>query len=395
MQIILFDTHARQHFLPLTATRSFTDVYLGFFTMHQWWEKITGQKVNVHTVPYLQEKYAITPQDDIYLYINAHIMPSKELWNNLNSIPVETQVLNTLGDIIAFKAKHPVDIKNICIDKTKTITRENVLYIRYPHELVDNNALFFQQQQKFLTTSHHPISASNTLIHPQNIFIEENVYMEGCIINAHDGPVYISKNCTVMEGSLIRGPFFAGEGSVIKMGTKIYGATTIGKKCTIGGEIKNIIMHDGSNKAHDGYLGDSIIGAWCNFGAGSSGSNIKNTAGKILIKNVSPHTGVQAGLKFGTIVGDYTRFSINTSLNAGSSVGVCCSLHNQKTVASFVPHFSWSSSADDCSYTIDKAIQHIQRWMALKKETMSMVEEKILRTLWNMQYAPDTNIDAS
>lgn len=383
MSILLFDSTARENFLPLTYTRALADVYAGAMTFKQWWEKIALQPVYILTENYLQNKYDTCPADEVYIYINAMAVPDEKLWKAVQTLDFNEIILNNKNIPVAFKSKENYQTKNKFNTEGKKEILLDVEVLQYPHELVENNKKYFALQKRFFSKNNHSknLSDTNILINPDEIYIEEGCTVEGCIINASDGPVYISKNCLLMEGSLIRGPFFMGENSVLKMGAKVYGATTVGKKCTIGGEVKNIILHDYSNKAHDGYLGDSLIGSWCNFGAGTSCSNVKNTGGEVKIQHRTTNDYINAGLKFGIITGDYVRTAINTSINSGTSMGVCCSVHDEKNISVRTPNFSWGNKGEN-SYQLAKAIKHIENWMAFKGEEMREEEKQIVEWLY-------------
>ncbi len=382
MRILLFDPRERDFFLPLTYTRAIADLYAGSFTLKQWWQRLAGEKIYILTQAYLQAKYEACANDNEFIYINATAIPDTNILKAALALDYnEALVVNDIP--VAFKSRELYANATQLPQKFETLVKIDVHLMQYPFELVQWNKKFFELQTGLLANSQSRagISSTNLLIKRENIYMEDGCIMEGCIINANDGPVYISKDCTIMEGSLIRGPLFLGEGSVVKMGTKIYGATTIGKKCTVGGEIKNIIMHDYSNKAHDGYLGDAVIGSWCNFGAGTSCSNVKNTGGDVKIMHHKNSSTINAGLKFGVITGDYVRTAINTSINLGSSIGMCCSLHSHKTVSGNVPNFSWGSTEAN-SYRVEKAIKHIYNWMQFKDEALSEEDREILEWLY-------------
>ncbi len=215
------------------------------------------------------------------------------------------------------------------------------------------------------------ISATNQLIYPENIFVEEGASVSHSILNATDGPIYIGKNAEIQEGSLIRGPFALCEGSRIKMGSKIYGATTIGPYCLAGGEIKNSILMSYSNKAHDGYLGDSVIGSWCNLGAGTSNSNLKNTAGIVKMWSKEKNTFINAGNKCGLLMGDYSRCAINTSFNTGTIAGISCNIFGNTFPSKFIDNFRWGNE----KYIFEKAISDINNWKKLKG--LEITEEEI------------------
>lgn len=224
-----------------------------------------------------------------------------------------------------------------------------------------------------------PIPSTVQAINPENIFVEEGAKLQHCLLNASTGPIYIGKNAEVMEGSFIRGPFALCEGAVVKMGAKIYGATTIGPYCVVGGEIKNVVMMGYSNKAHDGYLGDSIIGEWCNLGAGTSNSNVKNTADTVKVWSRSVHDFEGVGLKCGLLMGDYSRAAINTSFNTGTVVGICANVFGEGLTPRLIPDFSWGASGE-AKYKWDKVLQDISNWKKLKNKTLTEKEIQILKT---------------
>jgi UDP-N-acetylglucosamine diphosphorylase / glucose-1-phosphate thymidylyltransferase / UDP-N-acetylgalactosamine diphosphorylase / glucosamine-1-phosphate N-acetyltransferase / galactosamine-1-phosphate N-acetyltransferase len=224
-----------------------------------------------------------------------------------------------------------------------------------------------------------PISSTNNIIAPENIFIEEGAKLEYCIINASTGPVYIGRNAEIMEGSMIRGPFAICEGSIVKMGAKIYGATTIGPYSVAGGEIKNSVIFGHSNKAHDGYLGDSVLGEWCNLGAGTTNSNVKNTAGEVKLWNNADKSYNGVGMKAGLLMGDYSRAAINTSFNTGTVAGICCNIFGEGFPPKYIPDFSWGNER----YELEKAIKDIDNWKKLKGSTITEEEKAILKILYN------------
>src|SRR5215467_11739207 len=205
-----------------------------------------------------------------------------------------------------------------------------------------------------------PIPESVQFLNKTAIFIEPGAVLNHCILNASTGPIYIGKNSTIMEGAVIRGPFALCEGAVVKMGAKIYGATTIGPYSVVGGEIKNSVIQGYSNKAHDGYLGDSVIGEWCNLGAGTSNSNVKNNAGEVTVWNPATKGYIVAGNKCGLFMGDYSRSAINTSFNTGTVVGVSCNVFADGLSPKHIPSFSWGVKGE--RYEFDKAIRDIANW---------------------------------
>ncbi len=222
------------------------------------------------------------------------------------------------------------------------------------------------------------LSSSSQIIHAYNIFVEEGAILENCILNASEGPIYIAKNCKIMDGAILRGPIFIDEGSIVKMGATIYGGTSIGKNCVVGGEIKNSIINNFSNKAHHGYLGDSIIGKWCNLGAGTSNSNVKNNGSDIVLQLEKEQ--LNAGNKFGLLMGDYSRCAINTSFNTGTVVGTCCNIFTEGLTPKYIPNFSWGCKGE--RYELPKAFTDIENWKIMKGETLSKDERELLKNLY-------------
>lgn len=222
------------------------------------------------------------------------------------------------------------------------------------------------------------LNSSSQIIHAYNIFVEEGAILENCILNASEGPIYIAKNCKIMDGAILRGPIFIDEGSIVKMGATIYGGTSIGKKCVVGGEIKNSIINNFSNKAHHGYLGDSIIGKWCNLGAGTSTSNVKNNGSDVMLQLANAE--LNAGNKFGLLMGDYSRSAINTSFNTGTVVGTCCNIFTEGLTPKYIPNFSWGCKGE--RYELPKAFTDIENWKIMKGETLSKEESEILKNLY-------------
>jgi len=222
------------------------------------------------------------------------------------------------------------------------------------------------------------LNSSSQIIHAYNIFVEEGAILENCILNASEGPIYIAKNCKIMDGAILRGPIFIDEGSIVKMGATIYGGTSIGKNCVVGGEIKNSIINNFSNKAHHGYLGDSIIGKWCNLGAGTSTSNVKNNGSDVMLQLANAE--LNAGNKFGLLMGDYSRSAINTSFNTGTVVGTCCNIFTEGLTPKYIPNFSWGCKGE--RYELPKAFTDIENWKIMKGETLSKEERELLKNLY-------------
>ncbi len=332
------DSSVRESLYPFTATRNAADIRVGILTIREKWDLLFA-------------KGFITQQPADFS-LKANIIPTKKTAELIAKGMNE----NELGENIDYRV------------------------IEYPWQIFQFNDWALRHDFDLLTSGRQsqPLPASNQAVSPGNIFIEEGAIVSHSILNAATSPIYIGKNAEVMEGCTIRGPFALCEGGVLKMGSKVYGATTIGPYCTAGGEIKNAVMFGFSNKAHDGYLGDSVIGEWCNLGAGTSNSNVKNTAGDVKVWQHAIKDYTTVGLKCGLLMGDYSRSAINTSFNTGTTVGVCCNIFDAGFPPKLVPDFSWGSER----YNFEKALKDIDNWKKLKGHHLSDKEKEMLKLLY-------------
>lgn len=343
MKIILDDISCKDDLYPFTQTRSAADIRIGILTIREKWERLLDREV--FTTSEATENNIKNAKQ-----VPANIIPSADLLKQLK--------------------------------KFSNINYQNCESITYPWHIFQKNDFSIRQDFELIAKGRKSkkISSTNKLI-GKNIFIEEGAVVEHSILNTLAGPIYIGKNAEIMEGCILRGPFAMGEGSKLKTGTKIYGATTLGPYCLAGGEIKNSILFGYSNKAHDGYLGDSVLGEWCNLGAGTSNSNIKNTAGEVKIWNRTEKKFISAGLKCGLFMGDYSRAAINTSFNTGTVVGVCCNVFCEGFPPTLIPDFSWGGK----NYHPEKAFEHIDNWKKLKGKSITEKEKKILSDIYHQK----------
>jgi UDP-N-acetylglucosamine diphosphorylase/glucosamine-1-phosphate N-acetyltransferase len=353
MTIILDDSLIRDQLYPFAQIRHAADIRVGILTIREKWEKILGYAVSLDAKAYFNsvEESGKTEMPDI---IAANIIPTKEWVTEL--------------------------LKGGNMDRLFS-NNEGQRTINRPWEIFQHNDWALRKDFELICSGRtsQPISSTNTLINPEQIFMEAGAAVEHAILNATDGPIYIGKNATIMEGSMIRGPFALCEGAFVKMGAKIYGATTIGPFCVAAGEIKNSILFGYSNKAHDGYLGDSVLGEWCNLGAGTSNSNVKNTAGAVKAWNNATQDWEEVGLKCGLMMGDYSRSAINTSFNTGTVIGVSSHIFGQGFPPKFVPDFTWG----DVPYAYEKALTDIQNWKQLKGATINEAEQQRLHEIYH------------
>lgn len=349
IQLVLDDTAVQQHLFPFTLTRPAADIRIGILTIRQKWEKLLGIKVRVNGDDYLESPLAT----DIHpVVFSGNIVPSRSFVDDL------------------LKGNYP---------ETDFLQQSSVRILQHPWHIFEYNDWALREDFKLITDGRpsQPLPASVVCINPENIFIEAGAKLQYCILNAADGPVYIGKDAEVMEGASIRGPFALCEGAIIKMGARIYGATTIGPYSVVGGEIKNSVIFGYSNKAHDGYLGDSVMGAWCNLGAGTTNSNIKNTANEVKIWNEASSTFIKTGIKCGLLMGDYSRCSVNTSFNTGTVTGACVNIFGEGLMPKYIPSFSWGGK-EPVKYLFEKALQDIANWKKLKNHLLT---EKEIQTL--------------
>ncbi len=259
--------------------------------------------------------------------------------------------------------------------------------IRYPWHIFQYNAEALIEDFALLTAGRisWPIPPSVRTSSPENIFIEEGARLQHCLLNASTGPIYIGRHAEIMEGAMIRGPFAACEGSTVKMGAKIFGATTLGPYTVAGGEIKNTVFLGYSNKGHDGYLGDAVIGEWCNLGAGCSASNLKNNAGEVKVYHPASIGYLNAGMKCGLLMGDYSRAAINTSFDTGTVVGIGCNVFGEGLTPKYIPDFSWGQDGLT-RYEWDKAVRDIGNWKKLKNHVLTEEEILTLKHIFDQSY---------
>lgn len=376
--LVLYDTpQSRQEFYPFSLTRPIGSLIYGMHSLSDWWSLKTGFEVHCLSAAPLSEPL---PQADIYICINASVMPDEQCLAHLRQLQTGESVADNIG-LIGFCQKNKPSFQQFPIWTGAQVEVSQQKRFHHPFDFVRQNAAAIIDQFELSTLKHQskqPSSSNNIL--GNQVFISTGVKMECCMINSEEGPVFIGANALIMEGTCIRGPVSIGTGAVVKMGTKIYGGTTIGKNCTVGGELKNCIISNFSNKAHDGYLGDSYIGEWCNLGAGTSNSNVKNNAGDVTMWNHATQSWIPMGKKCGTIMGDYSRTAINTSLNTGTTVGVCSSIHGGGIPLKHVPSFTWGPQE---KYDLNRALNDIDNWKAFKKLALTEVQRQILTDVYN------------
>ncbi len=373
---------------PFTLTRQLQDIRVGILTIREKWEKMLGlpsydkKEDDYKDLSRAVEVEAVIGKEDCFM-IHGNILPTPSLVKAIRQLKNGECIATREGYNIAyrFSRKEMSDKHRIRVSRLVPFAEE-IKSIQYPWDIFQLNDWALRQDFKLLTARRksQAIPRSNKVIGPAGqVFIEKGARVVHCIINASTGPVYIGKEAEILEGCMIRGPFAMGEKSCLKMGTRVYGATTLGPYCVGGGEIKNSVLFGYSNKAHDGYLGDAVIGEWCNLGAGTSNSNLKNNASPV--KVWTPEGEIVAGPKCGVIMGDYSRTAINTSINTGTVIGAGCNVFGNGLTPKYIPSFSWGSEGIN-RYRFEKALTDIEGWKNLKGSVISADEKMILQYIF-------------
>jgi UDP-N-acetylglucosamine diphosphorylase/glucosamine-1-phosphate N-acetyltransferase len=373
---------------PFTLTRQIQDIRVGILTIREKWEKT----LDLPSFDKKEDDYKDLDRsvnidevvgDDVCFMIHGNVLPSPKLAKATRQLKNGEFIAakGSTGIVFRFTSNEIKEKHKIKVTRAVAINEE-IKTIEYPWDIFNLNDWAIRQDFELLTDKRksQPISKTNRVIKPSQVFIEKGAKMEHCIINASTGPVYIGKNAEVMEGSVIRGPFAMCEDACLKLGTKIYGATTLGPCCIGGGEIKNSVLFGYSNKAHDGYLGDSVIGEWCNLGAGTTNSNLKNNASEVRVWTSKGE--MNAGMKCGVMMGDYSRTAVNTAINTGTVIGVGCNVHGSGLTPKYIPGFSWGSEGVR-RYDFEKALLDIAHWKQLKGKNISDNEKSILKYIFD------------
>lgn len=385
---ILFDDTRWEQLLPLTFTRPVAELHIGMESMTSRWKHFLGTEVSFLCENYLSEKYAASFTED-NIYVNGGIVADQDLAEKIHSLK-ENEVLIKNGELLAIRSNDKYFSRFSLLEHAKMFsaieyTGEYISISRTWH-IFQHNDTVLRQDFFRLTKGRNSqnISSGNTLI-GDNIFVEEGAVVEAATINSKTGPVYISKHAEVMEGALIRGSFAMGESSIIKMGAKIYGGTSIGMHCRIGGEINNAVMFNYSNKGHDGYLGNSVIGEWCNLGADTNNSNLKNTYAEVKLWDYASQKFILTGLQFcGLIMGDHSKCGINTMFNTGTVVGVSSNIFGDGFPRNFIPSFSWGGANGFSTYKVKDALVVAREVMKRRNLELTDTEIKILTTVYGL-----------
>ena len=387
--IILFDAvEVRENLLPMTFTRPVADLRVGILTIREKWERVLDGSYSYLTVDYLQEKFPVKEAEE-NLFVAGNICLTTELVAKIKMLNVGDVLISSQGEIIAFRGKlkdfnsrnftHEIE----CYDDCLTIKMLYDIFMENHRGIVEDFALLThgrasQSLSDTNTVIGNPVDANGNPM----IFIEEGAVVEGAMLNVKNGPIYVGRNAEVMEGSCLRGPIALCEHAVVNMGTRMYGATTLGPYCKVGGEVNNVVMMGYSNKAHDGFLGNAVIGEWCNIGGGSTASNLKNDYTEIKLWNYPAHRFLRTGLQFcGLIMGDHSKSGINCMFNTATVLGVGVNIHGAGFPRNFVASFSEGSASGFTDVPLTKFFDIARRMMARRGLTLSEIDMRIFESI--------------
>jgi len=378
MNYILFDSDVRNSLLPFTYTRPVADIRIGVLTIREKWEKFLGFTTTTITEEYLENKYPMVELDKNIL-INASFLPSKNLVKQVSNLS-NNQAIFKDEQVIAFFTSDTQE--HVDFDSYEQLEfKEEVLQIKNTWDIFSLNDKAIKADFDLLTEGRtsQPIPNGVHTIQEENIFIEQGAIISYSSLNATKGPIYIGKDSEIMEGSLVRGPFALGENSILKMGTKVYGATTVGPFCKVGGEVNNSVLFGYSSKGHEGFLGNSVLGEWCNIGADSNTSNLKNNYAEVKLWNYQEERFTNTGLQFcGLMMGDHSKCGINTMFNTGTVIGVSANVFGSGFPRNFISSFSWGGAAGFTTYQIKKVFEVAKVVMKRRGIELTETDKKIL-----------------
>ena len=382
MNYILFDGPVRTALLPLTFTRPVADIRVGILTIREKWEKYLGTTTTSLTEDYLSEKFPMVEMEHNVM-INASYLPTAELVELIQDLGPNEAVFQG-ENVVAFYTQESQETVDF---DTYTITEfaGECIQIAHPWDIFAKNDAALRADFALLTEDRtsQPIPKSVNVIAPEHIFIEEGAQLEFVTLNASTGPIYIGKDTEIMEGSVIRGPFALCDHAVVKLATKIYGATTVGPHCRVGGELNNVVLFAYSNKGHDGFLGNAVLGEWCNLGADSNNSNLKNNYEEVKLWSYEKEGFEKTGLQFcGLIMGDHSKCAINTMFNTGTVVGVSANIFGSGFPRNFVPSFTWGGAQGFTTYITKKAFETARIAMSRRAIEFDEVEARILESVF-------------
>jgi len=385
MNLILFDDEQRSRFYPISLTRPISFFRLGIQTLAEKWQRISRLKPSFLVPEYLSEKFPLLIGEDNY-FVNSRLVARQAVWDEISRLPLGSALM----DKDLFLAAHLGFIEKGKSFQASIIslvqTQEKNVWLDYIEDLVQLNSDEIQSDFEAITHGKPSESLSSTnRVLGNRLFISGPIQAECITINTQTGPVYIEKGVQIMEGSMIRGPVAVLSDSVIKMGAKIYGGTSIGPHCTVGGEVKNANILGFSNKGHEGYLGDAILGEWCNLGADTNNSNMKNNYGFVRMFDYPSHEFRTTSLQFlGVIMGDHVKCGINSTINTGTVFGMGVNWFGPVLSPNFIPDFTWSESGKFSEYRLDKMLETASKALERRQKVLEKEDIQIITRIFEM-----------
>lgn len=384
MNYILFDGPIRNNLLPFTFTRPVADIRCGILTIREKWEFILKSSTSTATEAYLAVKWPKVELDK-NIWINASFFPSENLAQIVGGL-TENQAIFYEDQPIAYFANHGQEL-DVETYEVIQYTHDDILKIEHTWDIFSKNHRAITRDFNMITAGRTslPVPETSPVFGSHEIFIEEGAVLPLCSLNTTDGPIYIGKNAEIMEGSMIRGPFALCEGATVKMSSKIYSGTTIGPYSKIGGEVNNSVLFAYSNKGHDGFLGNAVLGEWCNLGADTNNSNLKNNYTEVRIWDYQTESFARTGLQFcGLMMGDHSKCGINTMFNTGTVVGVSANIFGAGFPRNFIPSFSWGGHGGMTVYQTSKAFETAKAMMERRKQPFTEADAQILEHVFEL-----------
>ncbi|NAY90602.1 glucose-1-phosphate thymidylyltransferase [Muricauda sp. JGD-17] len=384
MNYIIADGTTRNALLPFTFTRPVADIRVGILTVREKWEKWLGTSCSSKTEAYLSKKFPLKATDaNVVIY--GQYLPNKALVESIRELKVG-EALVSEGKPLAYATVHPENDFSFS-DYRSVSFKGDIMQIEYTWDIFSKNGEALQADFELLTAGRksQPLSGTNQTVNPENIFLEEGAKVEFSILNASTGPIYIGKNAEIMEGCIVRGGLALCDNAVLKMGAKIYGPTTAGPYCKLGGEVNNAVLFAYSNKGHDGFLGNSVLGEWCNLGADTNTSNLKNNYAPVRLWSYKTEGFAKTGLQFcGLMMGDHSKCGIDTMFNTGTVIGVSTNIFGSGFPRNFVPSFSWGGASGFTTFLPKKAFEVATAMMQRRGMTFDEKEQGILEQVFEL-----------
>lgn len=391
MNVILFDDDNWTGLLPLTFTRPVCELRVGILSITEKWKRHLQAQCSYITQDYLAEKYPIEIADD-NIIINSTILPTPKLVSLIRSLEPNEAILHADELIAARLDRRQFDqlVEDDNIDEIKGIDIQDeedaIRRVLRPYDVFSLNDIELKADYELLTQGRQSaeLHESNTLIGAKDqLFVEEGAEIYCATLNTNDGPIYIGKNAKIMEGSHVRGGLAMLDNAVLKLGTKVYGATTLGPYCKVGGEVNNVVFQGYANKGHDGFLGNAVIGEWCNLGADTNASNLKNNYSEVRLWSYESNKFDATGLQFcGLIMGDHSKCGINTMFNTGTVIGVSANIFGSGYPRNFIPSYSWGGHGGFKTYKMEKAMEVADAVMQRRGLSLTEVDKRIMEHIF-------------